>query len=96
MVISIHEGGNGVNQLATKGEKYYRLSTKREKITDTDRKKINQLPIWADVMDICSQKDKTRRAFCIFSSLRSNHIKGNFRISCHLLTFWPEERGIIL
>ena len=28
-----------------------------------------------------------------FSSLRSNHIKGNYRISCHLLTFWPEERG---
>ena len=28
------EGVNGVNRLATKGKKYYRLPTKREKITD--------------------------------------------------------------
>ena len=68
----------------------------RKKLPTNDRKKINRLPTWTDIIDICFQKDEISRAFCIFSSLRSNHIKGNFRISCHLLTFWPEERGIIL
>ena len=86
-----------VNRLATKGVKYYRLTTKREKITDyRQKKKINRLPTWTAIIDICFQKEEIGRAFCIFSSLRSNHIKGNYRISCHLLTFWPEERGIIL
>ena len=82
------KGVNGVNRLATKGEKYYRLPTKWDK--------NSWLPTWADIIDICFQKDEISRAFCIFSSLRSNHVKGNYRISCHLFTFWPEERGIIL
>ena len=53
----------------------YRLNEK--KITDYRQKKINRLPTWADIIDICFQKDEIRRAFGIFSSLRSNHIKGN-------------------
>ena len=68
----------------------------KKNLPTTDRKKINRLPTWADIIDICFQKDEIKTAFCIFSSLRSNHIKGNYRISRHLLTFWPEEHGIIL
>ena len=69
----------------------------RKKLLTTDRKKkINRLPTWTAIIDICFQKEEIRRAFCIFSSLRSNHIKGSCRISCRLLTFWPEECGIIL
>ena len=39
----LSEGLNGVNRLATKGEKYYRLPTKREKIyrLPTDKKFID-------------------------------------------------------
>ena len=95
----VTEGVNGVNRLVTKGEKYYRLPTTdktRKNYWLPTKKKMNRLPTWTAIIDICFQKEEIRRAFCIFSSLRSNHIKGNYRISCHLLTFWPEERGIIL
>ena len=64
-----------------------------KKITDYRQKKINRLPTWADITDICFQKVKISREFCIFSSLRSSHIKVSHRISCHLLTFWPEEQS---
>ena len=89
-----------VNRLASKGVKYYRLTTKREKNYRLPTEKKNQptteVPTLTAIIDICFQKEEIGRAFCIFSSLRSNHIKGNYRISCHLLTFWPEECGIIL
>ena len=67
----------GFNRLATKGEKYYLLPGQNEKkLLTTVRKKINRLPTWTAIIDICLQKEEIRRAFCIFSSLRSNHIKG--------------------
>ena len=39
LLIPLEEGVNGVNQLATKGDKYYWLLTKREKITDYQQEK---------------------------------------------------------
>ena len=47
------EGVNGVNWIATKGEKYYWLPTKREKkLPTTDTKIINRLPTWTDIIYI--------------------------------------------
>ena len=73
----------------------YRQNEKKNYWLPTE-KKIKGLPTWTAIIDICFQTEEIRRAFCIFSSLRSNQIKGNYRTSCHLLTFWPEERWIIL
>ena len=71
----------------------YRQNEKKNYQLPTE-KNINRLPTWTDIIDICFQKEEIRRAFCIFSSLRSNHNKGNNRISCHLLTFWPEKSAV--
>ena len=90
-------GPTGSSSTAAKRAKNttdYRQNEKKNYSLQT--KKINRLPTWTAIIDICFQKEEIRRAFCIFSSLRSNLIEGNCRISCHLLTFLPEERGIIL
>ena len=61
---------NGVNRLATKGEKYYWLPRKLEKITDySESKIINRLPTWTDIIDICFQKEE------YFVFFGSNQIK---------------------
>ena len=44
------EGVNGVNRLATKGENYYWLPTKRDK--------KYRLPTWTDIIYICLQKEE--------------------------------------
>ena len=63
------------NRLASKGEKHYWLPTKimKKKLPTTDRKNINWLPTWTDIIDICFHKEEL--ALSIFSSLVSNHIK---------------------
>ena len=44
------EGVNGVNRLATEGENYYWLPTKRDK--------KYRLPTWTDIIYICLQKEE--------------------------------------
>ena len=53
---TFQEGVNGVNRLATKGEKYYWLPTKWVK--------NYRLPTWADIINICFQK---KEHFAFFS-----------------------------
>ena len=81
---------NGVNRLATKGEKTSDYRQNKKKITTDYRqkKKLTDYRHGPPLSIFVYQK-----SILYFSSLRSNHIKGNYRISCHLLTFWPEERG---
>ena len=53
------EGVNGVNRLATKGKKNLLTTDKMsKKLPTTDRKNINRLPTWADIINICFQKKK--------------------------------------
>ena len=85
----------GLTATSDKGRQILPTTNKtRKKLPTTDRKDINRLPTWTDIIDICFQKEEISKAFCIFSSLRSNHIQGNYRISCHLLTFWPQKSAL--
>ena len=63
------EGVNGVNRLATKGKKYHRLPTKREKkLPTTDRKIVDRLPTWTDIIHIFFRK----KSILYFSYLSRN------------------------
>ena len=79
----------------------FSTSDKGRKILYTDsilptEKKINRLPTWTAIINICFQKEEIRRAFCIFFvAYEVTTLKVIYRISRHLLTFWPEERAII-
>ena len=88
------EGVNGVNRLAKKGEKYCRLPTKREKnYRLPTEKKLTDYRHGPTLSTFVFRKLRSAENFVFFSSLRSNHIKVSYRISCHLLTFWPEEQS---
>ena len=67
------EGVNGVNRIATKGEKYDWLPTKREKkFPTTDRKNINPLSTWTDIIYILFYR---KRASCIFPTFLGSNLR---------------------
>ena len=87
----------GLTDYRQRAKKYYRLPTKREKnYRLPTEKKLTDYGHGPTLSIFVFRKMRSKQHVVFFSSIRSNHIKGNYRISCHLLTFWPEERGIIL
>ena len=54
------EGLNGVNRLATKGDKYNRLPTKREKNNN------NRLSTWTDIIDVVFRKKRSESILYFF------------------------------